>query len=533
MLSERKPAHTLISLLAAFALIAGILPYRTAPVFASVKKPAQVKWISVKRSGTKLVLKWKKAKNAKKYQIYQKAGSGKWSLKRTQKKRMYAVKVSNGKTHLFKVRGLNGKKKGVFSVVRKIVVPKESGTTEEPETYGDFNIQITREPEDIEITDGKEAVFSLAAEGEGLVYQWYRGYDATNKAGEKIDGADRATLRFMATLKDADTFYYCTITGEQGRIKSRAAKLAIQRGNRAYITEQPRTASVIELDPATFRIEAIGTGEGELRYQWYVNDTNSYEGAKIIPGEVNPDLTIAKAYLDMDGRYYYCRVNDDVSMLRSNIVRLTVNTSPKRAAVMRDLTLFLNENGVLSGETITIDGVEFFVLAKEDGKCLILAKDYWMGSVGMLGNWTNNIEDPGGKVDLMGKALLKACPSLDMMAVRTRLLTAKSRSSKEYKEYELKVFLLTEADVSGTFGEENNTTEEDFTFDRSASHVGRKLPKAIAELYANGERVPWAVRTPSDQSAECMAVSTGEEVEVISILGGLYLRPALWMDITN
>ena len=69
----------------------------------AVKKPEKVKLLSAKRSGLKITLKWKKAKNAKKYQVYQKAGSGKWKLKKTLKKVKLTVYGTYGKTYSFKV----------------------------------------------------------------------------------------------------------------------------------------------------------------------------------------------------------------------------------------------------------------------------------------------------------------------------------------------------------------------------------------------------------------------------------------------
>ena len=105
--------------------------------FAAVKKPAKVKLTSVKCSGTKITLKWKKAKNAKKYQVYQKTGSGKWTLKKTLKKLTLTVKGAYGKTYSFKVRGVNGKKKGAFSAVKKVTIPKKTSPKPQPEPEPD------------------------------------------------------------------------------------------------------------------------------------------------------------------------------------------------------------------------------------------------------------------------------------------------------------------------------------------------------------------------------------------------------------
>ena len=105
--------------------------------FAAAKKPAKVKLTSAKRSGTKIILKWKKAKNAKKYQVYQKIGTGRWTLKKTLKKLTLTVKGTYGKAYSFKVRGVNGKKKGAFSAVKKVTIPKKTSPKPQPEPEPD------------------------------------------------------------------------------------------------------------------------------------------------------------------------------------------------------------------------------------------------------------------------------------------------------------------------------------------------------------------------------------------------------------
>ena len=106
---------------------------------AQVKKPAKVKITSVRVSGTKITVKWKTAKNAKKYQVYVKVGAIKWKLKKTLKNTSFKMTGKSGTTYRIKVRSVNGKKKGSFSVIKKITLlkkeePVEPGTDpEQPE----------------------------------------------------------------------------------------------------------------------------------------------------------------------------------------------------------------------------------------------------------------------------------------------------------------------------------------------------------------------------------------------------------------
>ena len=91
--------------------------------FAAAKKPAQVKGLSLKKSGLKITVAWKKAKNAKKYQVYVKKGTAKWKSAKTLKKTAYTFTAKAGTAYQVKVRALNGKKAGKFSAVKKIKIP--------------------------------------------------------------------------------------------------------------------------------------------------------------------------------------------------------------------------------------------------------------------------------------------------------------------------------------------------------------------------------------------------------------------------
>jgi len=64
-------AKTITSIMLSCVLTMSMLAFDVPDAaYAAAKKPAKVKWTSVKRSGSKAVLKWKKAKNAKKYKVY-------------------------------------------------------------------------------------------------------------------------------------------------------------------------------------------------------------------------------------------------------------------------------------------------------------------------------------------------------------------------------------------------------------------------------------------------------------------------------
>jgi fibronectin type 3 domain-containing protein len=144
---------TLMSKFMVFMLaLAVVFTYSVMPMSqayaASAKKPAKV---TIKKatavSMTSFKVTWKKAKNAKKYQVYvsTKKSSG---FKRviTTKKTSYTVKKLNkkalkaGKKYYVKVRALNGNVKGKWSKVKAVTTLKEP--SEKEPTLGESKTAI-------------------------------------------------------------------------------------------------------------------------------------------------------------------------------------------------------------------------------------------------------------------------------------------------------------------------------------------------------------------------------------------------------
>ena len=105
-----------------------VLTKGTAPKPA-VKKIGQAKISSAKNSKKKTVtLSWKKASNAKKYQI-QYSLNKKFSKAKKYKTKTITLKVTvkkltRKKTYYFRVRGINGKNVGKWSAVKKVKITK-------------------------------------------------------------------------------------------------------------------------------------------------------------------------------------------------------------------------------------------------------------------------------------------------------------------------------------------------------------------------------------------------------------------------
>ena len=506
---------------------------------ATVKKPAKVKLTSVKASGLKITLKWKKAKNAKKYQVYVKAGAAKWKLRKTLKKTSLSITGKSGETYSFKVRGLNGKKKGAFSAVKKVSIPKEK---HEDEIDGE--IRILEEPEMQVAKDGEEVTFSVKAEGRNLVYQWYVTDSETGSGGRKIARADSPEYTLTASAANKGAFYYCVISNNSRSRKTRPVELEVLLENHVYITEQPASVNVYEGETAAFNIDAIGTGE--CFYQWYRNDTDSNTGGTELTGEVMQRFSL-DARLSDDDSYYYCVVRDEVSVMRSDCVKLDVEINPARGALVRELESFIEKNGLLSPETISIDGHGFYVLAEEEEMVLILADEPWRRNdhlTALYQRWNDDTAQGNTRMQLNGQ-YLRSLPTLKYMAKEVTNITPGDIENGEYYETRDKVFVLTEADVTGSYDRVmGETLVKDFTFDRTEEHIGRALPPEIAQLRnEDGDLVTWWVRTPSSidyrwgSTVFCNPtwVSYQDDGSIqMNIIKDWppYIRPAMWVDLS-
>jgi hypothetical protein len=144
----------------------------SAPVNAAKKVTlAKPKLISVKKksentSATVIRVKWKKVKNAKKYEIYSSVNGKKFKKIGTSKKTYFDNKltVNDETTYSYKIKAVSGKKKSKFSNKKQITVEKyyDLAVTSDPKV--NFQKLYTR------INGGKSHRFSASMKTESFYY---------------------------------------------------------------------------------------------------------------------------------------------------------------------------------------------------------------------------------------------------------------------------------------------------------------------------------------------------------------------------
>lgn len=112
--------------------------------------------------------------------------------------------------------------------------------------------------------------------------------------------------------------------------------------------------------------------------------------------------------------------------------------------------------------TVRIDGIDWYVLAKSGNKALIWSKNT-VGSARLFGNNTNNWKSSSIRTYLNG-TLLNQWKVLKEKVVATSITTRSQHNATTWDTTTDKVFLLSEADLSGTINSIKTTNAKDYTY---------------------------------------------------------------------
>ena len=182
--------------------------------------------------------------------------------------------------------------------------------------------EITEQPVDIVTAAGKSATLHVAAEGNGLTYQWqYKNPTGSKFVNAASAGAKTADWTFTASQSLNGRLYQCVITDENGSsVTSDRVSLTIAAG--PEITEQPVDIVTEAGNNVTLHVGASGDG---LSYQWqYKNPTGSKFVNAASAGAKKADWTFT-ATQSLNGRKYQCIVTDENGIsVTSDAALLTV-----------------------------------------------------------------------------------------------------------------------------------------------------------------------------------------------------------------
>jgi len=235
----------------------------------------------------------------------------------------------------------------------------------EPETDADESdineaaqtLEITSQPQSVELNVGETAQFTVAASGDGLSYRWYickpgGSWAATGMSGYKTD-----TLSVGATLERNGYQYRCVVTDAAGdTVTSEAATLTVTEPAAAFeITSQPKSVTVTEGEIAKFTVAA---NDANVTYRWEILKAGStvWSGTTM-PGNRTATLSV-EAKLDRSGNQYRCIVTDAAgNIVTSEAAALTVTEAFKITSQPQSVKVYEGDTAeftvVANGENLT------------------------------------------------------------------------------------------------------------------------------------------------------------------------------------
>ncbi len=159
---------------------------------------------------------------------------------------------------------------------------------------------ITGQPSDVIGAVNSTATFTVAAEGEGLTYQW----QVSDDDGETWTNSSVKAAKYSTKLTAAKDgrMVRCIVTDQNGISVPSAP--AVMRVSTLRITTQPKDYSGKLNSTASFSVKAEGDG---LTYQWQISDDSgkTWSNSSVKRAVYTSKLTAAK-----NGRMVRCIVSD-------------------------------------------------------------------------------------------------------------------------------------------------------------------------------------------------------------------------------
>ena len=257
---------------------------------------------SVKASGEGLTYQWQYSKDGKSW--HNSALDGYDTAKQT----VEAYTYRNGQMY----RCVITDSKGNQMITEKAVLT--IGETEK--------IQIITQPVDTTVSVGKDAVFTVQAQGSGLKYQWQYSSNGTKWYNSGLEGYNTAEQTVKGYTYRNNQMYRCVITDADGnQVITEKAKLIIGTTESIVIEAQPSDQNVIAGEDAVFEVQA--TGEG-LTYQWqYSSNGTKWYNSTLFGFDTNKQTVRGYAY--RNGQKYRCVITDkDGNQVTTDGAELTV-----------------------------------------------------------------------------------------------------------------------------------------------------------------------------------------------------------------
>ena len=240
-------------------------------------------------------------------------------------------------------------------IYRCFITDADGNTTTTDEvsiTIKEPSIVITSQPESYTGIVGNTAKFTVAAEGEGLTYQWQL-KKGKSWADLTSGGATTTTLSIKVDAAKDGKVYRCLITDENGeQLATDEVTITVTEPS-IKINSQPVSYSGVVGSTAKFTVAAEGEG---LTYQWQLKKGSSWSNLSS-GGATTPTLSI-KVDASKNGKVYRCLISGgNNEQITSNEVTITV-TEPTNAIVINTQpSNYVGLEGSTAKFTVAAEGV--------------------------------------------------------------------------------------------------------------------------------------------------------------------------------
>ena len=175
-----------------------------------------------------------------------------------------------------------------------------------------------------------------------------------------------------------------------------------------------------------------------------------------------------------------------------------------------------------STDTVTIDGIEWYCLVKDDGKALIWAKEPTEERI--FGS--NNVWQTSTLRTYLNGDWLNSTTVLKEKAVETDITTRSQSSATDWITTSDKVFLLSEADLFGTINDVATANEQDYTYGNETLVPDENMRKFTGANYV------W-LHSPYGNAGNVAYVTTAGTITSFNVSNPLGVRPALWVSLAS
>ena len=225
-----------------------------------------------------------------------------WQLKKGNK---WVDLTSGGATTPTLSVKVDGSKDGkVYRCLIKNFDGQELATKEVSITVKAPDIRINTQPSDYTGPEGSTAKFTVAAEGEGLTYQWQlkKGKSWANLSS---GGATTTTLSVKVDGSKDGKVYRCLITNAAGEeLATKEVTINVKEPD-ILINTQPEDQWVSIGQKAIFSVDADGEG---LTYQWQLKKGSKW--VDLTSGGATTDKMTIKIDASKDGKVYRCLITN-------------------------------------------------------------------------------------------------------------------------------------------------------------------------------------------------------------------------------